>query len=376
MSTLAKLWKFVANMSLNFEITSCVRASSKLSSCTQCVDICPVDTIGLVDNIPSFSPSACVECGACVGACPSSAFSLSQYRGVDFFFEFLEQETPIISCKQNVPCLAWFGVEELMALALSKEIVLELGYCKSCEIGKRLYTHIVATIEEANFVLSSFCDKTLKVSFETSDRETQERRNFLSNITLQKALKAKEEFEARIEEEELKSFAIDSTHVAKLKTKTIPLKRQLLLTLLKRVEKPAQYEILPQKEISFISQKYIDERCTNCQICYRICPTGALSSNAKFSLIHFDTLACIKCHLCHDVCEPNAIELQIGFENQEFFEPRKRTLIAFDIRRCNECGNSFTYRGGETICPRCQIEEEESLMLHHNAVHPKHHPLP
>ncbi len=196
-----------------------------------------------------------------------------------------------------------------MALAPSKEIVLELGYCKSCDIDKRLYTHIVATIEEANFVLSSFCDKTLKVSFETSDREIQERRNFLSSITLQKALKAKEEFGAKVNEEELKSFAIDSTHVAKLKTKTIPLKRQLLLTLFKRVEKPAQYEILPQKEIGFISQKYIDECCTNCQICYRICPTGALSGNAKFSLIHFDTLVCIKCHLCHDVCEPDAIQL-------------------------------------------------------------------
>ena len=119
--------------------------------------------------------------------------------------------------------------------------------------------------------------------------------------------------------------------------------------------------------MSFTSQKFVDESCTNCQICYRICPTGALSSDLKFSVINFDAMMCVKCHLCHDVCEPNAIQLQAGFELKEFFEPTQRTLAKFDIQRCNECGNYFTYTGGVKECFRCKIEEEEAMGLHANA---------
>jgi len=358
-------------MSLHFDITTCVRATSKFSQCTQCVDICPVDTIAFSDNIPSFTPSACVDCGACVGVCPSSSFHLSEFSRIDFFFGFLGHESSTISCKDNVPCLAWLSVEELMAIALNKTTTLELGYCKSCEIGERLYKQIVSNIEEANFVLSSFCDKQLEVSFEAPSVEkvAQEpsRRSFLSHINIKKMHEAKEKFEAKVDEDELKSYNLESADISKLKEKSIPNKRKLLLTSLKRLAPPTQYEVLPQDEISFISQKYVDDNCTNCQICYRICPTGALSSDNKFSLINFDAAACIKCHLCHDVCEPDAIHLQVGFENQELFEPRKRTLIEFDVRRCNECGNYFTYIEGEQSCPRCRIEEEEALFLHQNA---------
>ena len=85
-------------------------------------------------------------------------------------------------------------------------------------------------------------------------------------------------------------------------------------------------------------------------------------------MINFDAMLCVKCHLCHDVCEPDAIHLQSGFELKEFFEPKQRTLATFNIKRCNECGSSFTYTGGEQTCPRCMVEEEEAMFLHSNAL--------
>jgi hypothetical protein len=75
--------------------------------------------------------------------------------------------------------------------------------------------------------------------------------------------------------------------------------------------------------------------------------------------------------LCHDACEPDSIHIQSGFENKEFFEPVQRTLASFNIKRCNECGNNFTYTGGEQACPRCMVEEEEAMFLHDNAVRMK-----
>jgi len=249
-----------------------------------------------------------------------------------------------------------------------------LGHCQNCEIKEPLYERIIANIEEANFILSSFSDKELlaeELAYQSEanreEREVSSRRSFLSNISLKGAVKQKKEFDEALNADELKSFDIDESVISKLKEKRIPNKRKILLTTLKRLKKPSQYEILPEEEVSFVSQKFVNESCTNCQICYRICPSGALSSDHKFSIINFDAMLCLKCKLCHDVCETDSIELQSGFEIKEFFEPSQRSLAKFNIKRCNECGAYFTYKGGEVICSRCFVEEEEARTLHQNA---------
>ncbi len=118
-------------MNLAFELASCVRATSKLSECTKCVESCPVNTIEIVENIPLFTPSACVDCGGCVGACPTEAFSLANFSTVEFFFDMLEESEPLISCKKNIPCIATLSVEHLISLALAsdKPVQLDLGHC-------------------------------------------------------------------------------------------------------------------------------------------------------------------------------------------------------------------------------------------------------
>ena len=362
-------------MNLNFDPASCVRASSRLSDCTKCVDICPVHTIEFVDNLPTFTPTACVDCGGCVGICPTEAFSLKNFLPVDFFFESAKEEEIFISCKKNIPCLSVLNAEYLISLALASDnpIKLDLGHCHECEIRNPLFGQIEKNIEEANFILSSFSDKRLLAveraytpprEVDSDAEETSSRRDFFS---LKSAVKQKEIFEQSVDADELKHFEIDDEVIAKIKNKKLPDKRKILFTMLKRTPKPERYEVLPEEEISFVSQKYVNDSCTNCQICYRICPTGALSSDAKFSLINFDAMLCVKCRLCHDVCEPDAIELQPGFEIKEFFEATQRTLATFNIKRCNECGSYFTYTGGEKICPRCKTEEEEAMTLHENA---------
>lgn len=359
-------------MSLNFDPSSCVRATSKFSGCTKCVDICPVSTIEIVDNIPAFTPSACIECGGCVGSCPTESFSLSDFSAIHFFFEALEKKEHQFACKTALPCLSVLSVEHLIALALGSDepIILDAKACACGGESTLLNDKIEANIEEANFILSSFSlkqiviDSLINIEEKEDEEQVRDRRSFLS---LKGAVKSKQDFDQAVEAEELKAFELDSDVIARIKDKKIPDKRKLLFSLLKREERPENYEVLAQEDISFTSQKFVDESCTNCQICYRICPTGALSSDNKFSVINFDAMMCVKCHLCHDVCEPNAIQLQPGFEMKEFFEPTQRTLAKFDIQRCNECGNYFTYTGGVKECFRCKIEEDEAMELHANA---------
>ena len=363
-------------MKLHFDVASCVRATSKFSECTKCVNACP-ESIQIVDQLPSFKLATGVEAAACLGACPTSAFSLSDFSVTEFFFTFLVSKVRLISSKLNVPCISVLSVEHLISLALASEepITIDLNDYKE---GSHLLELIENRIEEANFVLSSFSDKALhtnldeavRVTVETNESpETEEpsRRDFLSQASVKGVVKHKQAFDEAVDAEELQTFDIDASMVSKIKDKHLPDKRKILFTTLKRVTVPETFEILPEEDVTFVSQKFIDDSCTNCQICYRICPTGALSSNSKFSMINFDAMLCVKCHLCHDACEPNSIHLQSGFEIKEFFEPSQRTLASFTIKRCNECGNSFTYTGGEQACPRCLVEEEEAMFLHDNA---------
>ncbi|UFH59736.1 4Fe-4S binding protein [Sulfurovum mangrovi] len=374
-------------MNLHLDIASCVRATSKFSQCTKCVDACP-ESIQLVDNLPTFAKGTGVEAAACVGACPTEAFALSDFSTTEFFFTFLESKVRLVSPKINVPCLSVLSIEHLISLALASEepVTLDLS---SYDPDSELFDLIEARIEEANFILSSISTKQLETNIDTPrhsglDLESQKsedeilnqvqddsmsRRSFLGNASLKGVMKHKREFDEAVEAEELRAFELDGDVISKIKEKNLPDKRKILFTTLKRIDRPEVFDVLATEDISFISQKYVDEKCTNCQICYRICPTGALSSDKKFSLIHFDAMLCVKCHLCHDVCEPDAIHLQEGFELKEFFEPQQRTLATFTIKRCNECGNSFTYTGGEQTCPRCLVEEEEAMFLHNNARH-------
>ena len=361
-------------MHLEFDVTSCVRATSKFSQCTKCVDICPVDTIIIADNnIPAFTPSECINCGGCVGVCPTESFSLSGFSSIEFFFKFLEEDNTHLVCQKDLySCLSTLSVEHLISLALAsdKTISMDANGCSCGGDSDKLRNQLLANIEEANFILDSISDKSIDIkSLEAKEDKTKEpttpnRRSFLS---LKGAIKSKKAFDEAVVADELKEFGIDSVAIAGIKEKRIPDKRKLLFSVLKRQPKPDSYDVLAEEDISFTSQKFIDESCTNCQICYRICPTGALSSDNKFSVINFDALMCVKCHLCHDVCEPDSIHLQRGFEIKEFFEPTQRTLAKFDIKRCNECGNYFTYTGGLLECPRCRVEEEEAMQLHQNA---------
>ena len=105
------------------------------------------------------------------------------------------------------------------------------------------------------------------------------------------------------------------------------------------------------------------DACTACQMCYRVCPTGALTSDIKNSKIDFDPFMCVKCNICHDVCEPNALTKSASYNIKEFFEPSVQSLIAFNVRRCNECNVVFSTNTKDKLCYRCKCEEEEAHEL-------------
>jgi ferredoxin len=349
----------------------CVRSLSVESECNKCELVCPTTAIAIGEsNLPAINFSECVTCGACTAICPSEALTLDEFDATNFFFDFVEDKDNLLSCRKNIPCISALSVEHIISLAvLKKEIVFDMGYCDSCDIAHTCHTQILKNYEEATYLLEAMENEAVikleNVCYENEAKDSN-RRDFLNAANLQTVAKVKKSFEDEVQKasDELTEHTLEKTDIALLRRKTIPNRRKIFFTAIKRVDTPSQFHIVDATEVSFTSQKLMDaEACTACQMCYRVCPTGALVSDTKNSKIDFDPFLCIKCHICHDVCEPNAITLASSYNVKEFFEPKVQSLMSFNVRRCDECDMVFSTNSSDRMCYRCKCEDEEAREL-------------
>jgi len=360
---------------LSLDVSRCVRTSNKFAICNDCVTACPIDIILINEenNLPSFVPNDCVGCGGCLAACPDEAYSLDDFNALDYIFSFLESDKNIVSCKDDIPCIAALSTEEMLSLAIlaPEKLRFNRSFCSECDIAKKNEAIIDERVDEVNFLLEAMEVKK-EILFEViestqeKEKSPSSRRDFLSKLNVEEAVKVKQNFENEVEarDEFLKEHIATIEDIQSIRQKKIPNRRKLLGMAMKRVDEPSQFHRIESEDITFTSQKVLDENtCTNCQMCYRICPTGALQSDNHGSFIDFTASECIKCHSCHDVCEPDALTLSPVFDLKNLFKPEQQRLAKFDLRRCNECGMPFIYSGGEVICTRCRIEEEEANEL-------------
>jgi len=356
---------------IKLDASRCVRSLSVDSECNKCEVVCPTAAIVVGKNpLPAINFSACVGCGACDAICPNEALSLDNFSPTNFFFDFVEDKDNLISCRKNVPCISALSVETLVSMAvLKKGMVLDMGYCEGCDLAHTCHKQILQNHEEASYLLEAMENEATieleNIAYEEPEQDSS-RRKFFDALNLQTVAKVKHDFENEVVKasDELTEHTLQKADIALLKKKRITDRRKIFFTAIKRVEKPSQFHIIDANEISFTSQKLMDEeKCTACQMCYRVCPTGALTSDLKNSKIDFDPFMCIKCHICHDVCAPDAITLSSSYDVKQFFEPTVQNLIAFNVRRCDECNVVFSTNSDDKLCYRCKIEEEEAREL-------------
>jgi len=353
--------------------SSCVRALSVNSICTHCSDVCPTAAINTTGRLPSINQAQCVGCAGCVAVCPTEALKLDDFSPTDFFFSFIADGEKVVSCQKNVPCIASLSSEQLISFAqMKKGVVLDTGHCSQCDIGEHVLKMMAATVDNSNYLLEAI-ESDFRVTYENiaytdidESEEKPDRRDFFKNFHLRGIGKARSDFEKEIQRttDEFVEYTTDSSDTKALRTKKITDRRKLFFTVLKRFDIPSEFHVVESDKIVFTSQKLLDEElCTACEMCHRVCPTGALTSDMRNSKIDFDPFLCVKCHLCHDVCEPNAITLSTSYNLKEWYVPTVQNLATYSVRRCDECDGLFSSVAGEKICRRCRLEEEEAREL-------------
>ena len=360
----------MANIFLDY--AACILTSNKAAGCTKCEAICPADVIKIEEHALTYTPAECVRCGACQGVCPTESFRIDGFVHENFVAEFVGDEADLISCKKNVPCLAALNAEYLISLALEKgrDVILDTGHCEGCEIAGTVMGHIEASLEEANRFLVAF-ESSLRIkaeprAFDASAKKTEgiSRRQLFSKFNVKDGVKAKLRFDKEVDIAITASVGVDDGDYNRnrLREKQLPFRRTLFISATRGLGGEAD-TALDAKDFRFITDKVIDKtRCTNCALCYHICPTGALVGERFKGKISFDFLHCVACNSCHDICPEFCLDKEPIFTKGMFTKPERKKLATFFMRQCGDCGMPFVNDGND-FCPRCRAMDDEARDL-------------
>lgn len=316
--------------------------------CRLCFQYCPHEAISEEMEI---QVNRCTECGVCMAVCPSDGFV---DRDIDNLKEYLfENETIILNCPAAKPlgyeigCLgmldrdAWLS---LMIMAESKAVRVVTGDCGQCD-DKQACSISVAFFKE---IYNNWQDDLgLKIEIipdqSNNTREVEENK---ANLETKETAKRSKGIR-QLGKDKVKNFL---PSIIAEETYPIPRTRQWLLELLK--ESPTKK--VPSKALK------IDEKCTNCGVCAKICPQEALQlvqKEGKIRLI-YEAAKCVHCNRCVEICGPQAMRFEE--KNMSYKLLTGKILIReSEPRYCDKCGKQIFHNIEPGLCMSCAAKDPD-----------------
>ncbi|MCD8511915.1 MAG: 4Fe-4S binding protein [Bacillus sp. (in: Bacteria)] len=263
----------------------CLRKISRISTCTVCVDSCPVDAIRLSNdssNNPIIDTKTCNECQLCVAVCPPLAIE-------GMLPKRHYQEKTLILLKDDIPItqreLMFFHKKGLRFVYVEEGTAMESP------------SPIPKTVMGVNSQLKKLHLKP----FEWKKEPPGE---------------VREEQETSVTRRELFGNIVQSGKKNILQNYTPAAWRnnQDQIKLAENYPDDAFYQIQVNQE-----------RCTLCGACASLCPEAAIQMNTDEETLSLFHHKCNNCQLCKDVCPDQAIkttsqETNIKEESFYFFK--------------------------------------------------------
>lgn len=311
----------------------CLVCNYEKSSCTACIDACPVDAIDIEEFCIEVKDS-CRKCGLCVSVCPTEAFVSPRIQPKKLYDAIAgaaaAYETAYVTCtralrrlpRENevvVACIGditpevWFSV---LADYPNVSVYLPLGICDACKntTGEEILGNAIATAEEwAGTGLGLEVDSK---ELTCVKRREFERKEFMDNIMrttglavskLNPATAAVTSVAQRLKDHTKKISALEKTLKQACGTTTqkrrriLTQGRQLMLSTLQSYPELAENITVKTPECDF-------SKCTLCGECVKKCPTRAtdLVGAGRFVV---EPTYCVGCGLCVEVCEDHALTM-------------------------------------------------------------------
>jgi len=351
-----------------------------------CAHNCPNQAIAL--DTKSIDEISCKGCGNCVTSCPNGAFSFTNLKDDTLLRNIIhhgKDKTTVRFCcnssdiyhqknkdKQNndidieqltsitVDCMSRLHPGLLLApLAVNAQYVwLDTIGCLHCPKNHNSkvlenidinFTEAVEwlaqlEVEESRLMLASKMPEPVKVVTKKQIVTSSQfnRRAFFVNIgneVKSNTVGVAGDVADHILSDEQKKLRMQ---IAPNQRKNGPsAHRHILLQVLKKLKAKRSIE----KELYYYQQMKIDDMCNLCNICSRLCPTGAIElekdGQSQRGTIHYRPGYCINCRKCESVCPRKLISFIDNVSVQDFVDQTKLLVLERELIKCRKCKDHF-----------------------------------
>jgi NAD-dependent dihydropyrimidine dehydrogenase PreA subunit len=311
---------------------ACSLGRLAVADCSLCADACPRGALHRIEAGLGLDPAACSGCGACAASCPQQAIALDGAERVQVAGRVTQGQAALVCPARKDQtgdrlCLQALGIESLARLWLAgvRGIVAVCGDCGQCPDGTTL----------------AVADRLAALNAVLRDRG-------LPAMAVHRAATAPRAM-ARIVPDA--PGRPDPARRSFLGLGATPAPDRRAGSSLARLQSlPGAATLTPR----FVFAPRIDpDRCTGCDACLRLCPTGALSLiKADGGELVYDAHSsqCSGCGLCVDLCSANAMAI-------ETLASSAPALPLAELR-CRDCGLTVHVPAkgpwaGAELCPVC-----------------------
>lgn len=332
-----------------FSKDRCIHGRSSSKDCRLCLDICPVEAIGLDNGLITVDSYLCQGCAGCGLVCPADAIWMtSQEKQLADLGEILSESGARTG---NSPALVLFDRNiDIDNFRCDDGSCIFFGVDEIASIG--LHVLLVSLAHGAGKI-TIVCDNKRPEGIKQALRQQVELGNEIVG-----AIGLPEECFSFLAYPEDLAGELDTASGNILFQTDIPIKspvtfsldhgkRTLTRLVVQHLCKAAGTEpdVITLPENAPFGAIHIDDSsCTLCMACISACPSGSLVSNGNLPRISMVESKCHQCGFCEAACPEQAIRLQPRLLSDLEAADSPRILHEVEPFKCVECGEPFASR--------------------------------
>lgn len=314
---------------IGWDSALCQYSARLETGCTTCLTACHHGAVQLNQNGVQIDHISCVECGACLGSCPTGALQYKRFDDsafVEYFrtFPLIPGTTVVLGNEQGLQKFWWNTSDKTYADVFfmeypSMSALNTMHFLLLYAMGAK---QILAITDESNIPESQMqlSNSLIYELFKQKQAIHPVTINELDNVLLENE-----------EKTILTEYYHDFSH-SNRRQKSID-----IIQFLRQQSDTIQTDI----ETTAFGEIICDEtQCTQCVACINECRMEALVADSNtFSLRHTPAL-CVQCGTCISICPENALTMKPGLVLQDSFFTEK-TISQAEPAKCKGCGKIF-----------------------------------
>lgn len=310
--------------------------------CRACIQYCPH---GAISENKSITIDKCTECGVCMSVCPSDGFMDNDMDNLGEYI--LNSEQIILNCPLAEPegyeisCLGMLDKDAwtmLMILAGDKEVKILTGECGTCP-DRAACAVSVGYFKEIHEAWPEH--PRVEIEVVPSDDSKPSNPNVTKlRVTAKKRTSLREQGRKKVKELFPDIMAEESY--------PIPKTREWIAEALSSKQ---------ELKIPFETIK-VNDSCTGCGVCSKICPQNALQQTERDGkiILVYEPLKCVQCARCVDICGPEAMRMEYVSLAPKYITG-KILLCETTTRYCDKCGKQIFHNLEPRLCMACAAKD-------------------